>query len=43
MSDLAMMPRDPGDRRPAPRPVVDEELADQLLARAQTEGIVLPQ
>jgi putative transposase len=41
MSDTAMMLRHPGDHRPAPRPVVDEELADQLLARAQTEGIEL--
>jgi transposase-like protein len=36
-----MMPGHPGDRRPASRPVVDEELADQLLARAQTEGVEL--
>src|SRR4029434_6153715 len=40
MSDTAM-PRHPGDHRPAPRPVVDEELADQLLARAQAEGVEL--
>jgi putative transposase len=41
MSETAMVPGHPGDRRPAPPPVVDQELADQLLARAQTEGIEL--
>jgi putative transposase len=29
------------DGRPAPRPVVDEELADQLLGKAQAEGVEL--
>jgi hypothetical protein len=41
MSDTAMVPRNPGDRGPASPPVVDQELADQLLARAQAEGIEL--
>jgi transposase-like protein len=39
MSDTAMMPHNPGDRGPALPPVVDQELADQLLAQA--EGIEL--
>jgi hypothetical protein len=38
---LAMVPRNRGDRGPALPPVVDQELADQLLARAQAEGIEL--
>jgi putative transposase len=41
MSETAMMPRNPGDQGPGARQVVDQELADQLLARAQTEGIEL--
>jgi putative transposase len=41
MSDTAMMPRNPGDRGPALPPVVDQELADQLLAKAGAEGIEL--
>lgn len=41
MSDTAMMPGHSGDRGPAVPPVVDQELADQLLARAQAEGIDL--
>jgi Transposase, Mutator family len=41
MSDTAIMPHNPGDRGPALPPVVDQELADQLLARAQAEGIEL--
>jgi transposase-like protein len=36
-----MMPRDSGDRGPAFPPVVDQELADQLLAKAEAEGIEL--
>jgi putative transposase len=39
MSDTAIMPHNPGDRGPALPPVVDQELADQLLAQA--EGIEL--
>jgi putative transposase len=41
MSDTAMVPRNPGDRGPASPPVVDQELADQLLAKARAEGIEL--
>jgi hypothetical protein len=41
MSDTAMVPRNPGDRGPALPPVVDQELADQLLAKAQSEGVEL--
>jgi Transposase, Mutator family len=41
MSDTAMLPRNSGDRGPVLPPVVDQELADQLLARAQAEGIEL--
>ena len=41
MSDTAMVPRNPGDRGPAFPPVVDQELADQLLAKAEAEGIEL--
>jgi len=41
MSDTAMVPRNPGDRGPALPPVVDQELADQLLARAQAERLEL--
>jgi hypothetical protein len=35
MSDTAMMPRDPDGRAPASPRVVDQELADRLLAGAQ--------
>jgi transposase-like protein len=41
MSDTAMVPRTSGDRQPAPRPVVDPKLADQLLARAEAGGVEL--
>ena len=41
MSDTETMPRRP-DREPAPPAgVVDDSLADQLLARAQAEGVEL--
>src|SRR5215475_10263496 len=42
MSDTAMVPRKPagGDRR-SRRPLVDEQLADQLLGKAQAEGVEL--
>jgi hypothetical protein len=40
MTDTAAVPRD--SRRPlAGRPVVDEQLADQLLAKAEAEGVEL--
>ena len=42
MSDTAMVPRKPADGdRPARRPLVDEQLADQLLGKAQAEGVEL--
>jgi putative transposase len=40
MTDTAAVPRDSG-RPPASRPVVDEQLADQLLAKADAEGVEL--
>src|SRR5262245_7939770 len=41
MQDTAMVPRNPGDRPPSRRPLIDEELADQLLGRAQEQGAEL--
>src|SRR5499427_541402 len=42
MSDTAMVPRKPeGGDRPARRPLVDDELADQLLDKAAAEGVEL--
>ena len=41
MSDTAMVPRKPEGRPPGRRPLVDEELADQLLGKAQAEGVEL--
>src|SRR5689334_24367502 len=41
MSDTAKMGRKHDDGKPARRPLVDEELADQLLGRAQAEGAEL--
>jgi Transposase, Mutator family len=41
MSDTAMVPRKPGDGPPARRPLVDEQLADQLLGKAAAEGVEL--
>ncbi len=38
MKDTATVPRNPADREPASPPVVDPELADQLLARAEAGG-----
>src|SRR4029453_4281750 len=40
MTDTAGVPRDSG-RPPASRPGVDEQLADQLLAKADAEGVEL--
>lgn len=40
MTDTAAVPGDSG-RPPAGKPVVDERLADQLLARADAEGVEL--
>src|SRR5262245_44559015 len=42
MSDTAMVPRKPeGGDRPTRRPLVDDELADELLGKAQAEGVEL--
>jgi hypothetical protein len=41
MSDTAMVPRKRDGDRPARRPLIDEELADQLLGKAQAEGVEL--
>src|SRR5205823_1132680 len=38
MTGASMVARKPGDRLPGRRPLVDEELADQLLGKAQAEG-----
>ena len=38
MSDTSMVPRKRDGDRPARRPLIDEELADQLLGKAQAEG-----
>ena len=41
MQDTARVPRKPDGDQPAPRPLIDEQLADQLLGRAQAEGAAL--
>jgi putative transposase len=41
MQDTAKVPRKPDGDRPGRRPLVDEQLADQLLGRAQAEGVEL--
>jgi hypothetical protein len=41
MSDTAMVRRKPEDRPPERRPLVDEQLADQLLGKAAAEGVEL--
>src|ERR1041385_7710469 len=41
MSDTAMVPRKSEGGPPARRPLVDDELADQLLGKAQAEGVEL--
>jgi hypothetical protein len=41
MQDTAKMTREPDSGKPAPRPLVGEELADQLLGKAQAEGVEL--
>ena len=42
MQDTAKLTRKPDSGKPAPRPLIDEELADQLLGKAQAEGAELP-
>jgi len=41
MQDTAKVPRKSDADRSARRPLIDEELADQLLGKAQTEGVEL--
>ena len=41
MTDTAMVPRKNSDRRDGPAPLIDEQLADQLLGKAQAEGVEL--
>ena len=41
MQDTAKVPGKREDGRPAPKPLVDEELADQLLGKAQDQGVEL--
>jgi putative transposase len=41
MNDTSMVPRTPEGEKPARRPLVDDELADQLLGKAQSEGVEL--
>src|SRR5436190_17922921 len=41
MTGTSMVARKPGDRLPGRRPLVDEELADQLLGKAAAQGVEL--
>ena len=41
MSDTAMVSRKPDGQPPGRRPLIDEQLADQLLGKAQAEGVEL--
>src|SRR5580658_2938172 len=41
MTDTARVPRKNGDRPDGPPPLIDEQLADQLLGKAQAEGVEL--
>jgi transposase-like protein len=41
MTDTATVARKAADRVPAPSGIIDEELADQLLGKAQAEGVEL--
>jgi hypothetical protein len=41
MTETSMVPRKRDGDRPASPPLVDEELADQLLGKAQAEGVEL--
>jgi putative transposase len=41
MTDTATVPRKPADRVPAVPGIIDEELADHLLGKAQAEGVEL--
>jgi hypothetical protein len=39
MTDTAMVPRKNSDRPDGPASLIDEQLADQLLGKAQAEGV----
>jgi Transposase, Mutator family len=41
MQDTSTVPRNPDADRPVRRPLVDDELADELLGKAQAEGVEL--
>ena len=41
MTETSMVPRKSEGERPKRRPLVDDELADQLLGKAQAEGAEL--
>jgi len=41
MTDAAMVRRKNGDRPACSAPLIDEQLADQLLSKAQAEGVEL--
>jgi putative transposase len=41
MTDTAIVPRKNSDRPAGPASLIDEQLADQLLGRAQAEGVEL--
>jgi len=41
MTDTSMVPRKRGGDPPPRRPLVDEQLADQLLGKAAAEGVEL--
>jgi transposase-like protein len=41
MEDTARVPRKPDGDRPSRRPLIDEQLADDLLGKAQAEGVEL--
>ncbi len=41
MTDTAMVPRKTDGRPDRPPPLIDEQLADQLLGKAQAEGVEL--
>src|SRR5215831_18978751 len=41
MQDTAMVPRKSDGKPPVSRPLVDDQLADELLGKAQAEGVEL--
>jgi putative transposase len=41
MQDTAKVPRKPDGDQPAGRPLIDEQLADDLLGKAQAQGVEL--